>query len=276
MHGWIKLHRELLKSNIFQNEKLLKVFMYCLLKASHTDYTAKVGLQNIDLKPGQFVYGRKKAALELDMKESTVRDYMKLLKDDSTIAMNSTNKYTVVTIVKWGEYQNEIEPPRQQNDSRMTADRQQNDTYKNDKNVKNDKETVAADDFAFEADFHESQSTNEENPHNMYQKCFGIFPTGMISQQINSYLSDGMEEKVVATAIYKAAQNGKEFGYARGILNNWFRDSVLTYKQVEEEQAAYKQKKETAPFKAINGGKQNELPGYDEQPKLDFSKRKRV
>ena len=39
MTGWIKLHRKLLDSPIFQNEKLFKVFAYCLMKASHKDRT---------------------------------------------------------------------------------------------------------------------------------------------------------------------------------------------------------------------------------------------
>lgn len=271
MHGWIKLHRELLKSDIFQNEKLLKVFMYCLLKATHTEYTAKVGRQAVDLKPGQFVYGRKKAALELDMKESTVRDYMKILKNDNTLAMNSTNKYTVVTIVKWGEYQNDQEDLRQQKDNKRTAEGQQKDTYKN---VKNDKELTTTTDSVLHD--YESSTQTKENPFHMYELAFNKFPSGMISDQINHYLNDGMEEKVIATAIYKAGQNGQNWPYAKGILNNWQRNDVFTYEQVEEEQASYKRKKEATPFKAINGGKQNGLSGHDEQPKLDFSKRKRV
>ncbi|HIA6871830.1 TPA: DnaD domain protein, partial [Staphylococcus aureus] len=43
MTGWIKLHRKLLDSPIFQNEKLFKVFAYCLMKASHKEHTQLVG-----------------------------------------------------------------------------------------------------------------------------------------------------------------------------------------------------------------------------------------
>lgn len=114
--------------------------MYCLLKATHSDHKQLVGKQFVELKPGQFVFGRKKAALELNMKESTVRDYIELLKQDNSIQIESTNKYSVITIVNWGFYQGEDDNNQQQNDSKMTAKRQQNDTNKNDKNEKNDKE----------------------------------------------------------------------------------------------------------------------------------------
>ena len=43
MTGWIKLHRKILDSPIFQNEKLFKVFAYCLMKASHKEHTQLVG-----------------------------------------------------------------------------------------------------------------------------------------------------------------------------------------------------------------------------------------
>jgi len=71
MKGWIKLHRQLLSSHIFQNEKLLKTWIWCLMKASHTERTQVVGRQKVDLEPGQFVTGRHAAAAELGMAPST-------------------------------------------------------------------------------------------------------------------------------------------------------------------------------------------------------------
>ena len=140
--GWIKLHRKMMHSNVFQNEKLLKVFIYCLMKASHCHRKQLVGKQFVELEKGQFVFGRKKAAVELNMKESTVRDYINLLQQDEVIQVNSTNKYSVISVVNWEVYQHTEDDDRQQNDNRMTAEGQQNDTNKNVKNEKNDKEVI--------------------------------------------------------------------------------------------------------------------------------------
>lgn len=141
MQGWISLHRKLLESKIFQNEKLLKVFIYCLLKASHIEHQQQVGRQVVTIKPGQFVFGRKKAAMELNMKESTVRDYMNLLKYDNTIDIKSTNKYSIVTIVNWELYQDTNEKRDNKNDSKddnkKTAEGQQINTNNNDNNGNN-------------------------------------------------------------------------------------------------------------------------------------------
>src|SRR5699024_955941 len=140
--GWIKLYRKMMYSNVFQNEKLLKVFIYCLMKATHVDRKQLVGKRFVELKKGQFIFGRKKASVELNIKESTVRDYIDLLKEDEMIKVNSTNKYSLITVVNWELYQHEENENRQQNDNKMTAEGQQNDTNKNVKNVENVKEHI--------------------------------------------------------------------------------------------------------------------------------------
>jgi hypothetical protein len=150
--GWIKLHRKLLGSCIFQNEKILKVFVWCLLKATHSDHEQIIGRSKINLEPGQFIFGRQKAAESLNISQSTVWEYMKLLEGDTTISIKSNNKYSVVTVVNWASYQLEEEDSdnkktaeKQQTDNKSTTDGQQKDTNKNvkkGKNVKNGKKDI--------------------------------------------------------------------------------------------------------------------------------------
>lgn len=141
--GWIKLHRKIIDDPIFQNEKLLKVWLYCLLKASHKEHESLVGMQLVKVKPGEFVFGRKKAAADLSMKESTVWDRMKLLEKLGNINIKSNNKFSIVNVVNWGKYQdkdNEVQQQnQQQTDNSPTTNQQQTDTNKNVKNEKNEK-----------------------------------------------------------------------------------------------------------------------------------------
>lgn len=143
MEGWIKLHRKLRESPIFQNEKLLKVFVWCLLKASHTEHTELIGLKKVSLSPGQFVYGRHIAAEELKIKESTLHKYMMWLKNEEILNIQSNNKFSVVTVVNWDLYQTD-EPKsnsksNSKSSSKVTAKEQQKNTNKNEKNEKNEK-----------------------------------------------------------------------------------------------------------------------------------------
>lgn len=146
MAGWIKLHRALLKSNVFDNDKLLKTWVWCLLKASHQEREQMVGRQIVHLEPGQFIFGRKKASAELGYPPSTTRDVMNLLRDMGNVDIKSTNKYSIVTITNWALYQSQNgetdSKPDTQTDSKRTTDGQQMDTNKNDKNEENDKKDL--------------------------------------------------------------------------------------------------------------------------------------
>ena len=137
--GWIKTHRSLLHSDIFQNDKLLKIFIWCSLKASHTQHEQLVGRQKIKLCPGQFIFGRSKASVELGYAPSTVWDYMKLLEAKGTISIKSNNKFSIITIENWMFYQSDINNGDNKTDNRLTTEKQQKDTNKNVKNVKNKK-----------------------------------------------------------------------------------------------------------------------------------------
>ena len=95
----------MLQSPIFENEKALKIWIWCLLKASYKDREQLVGLQVVNLKSGQFIFGRKKASEELRMTESIIYKYIKLLEDLQMISIESNNKFSIVTVEKWEDYQ---------------------------------------------------------------------------------------------------------------------------------------------------------------------------
>ena len=137
MEGWVKLYRKLLGSNIFQNEKLLKVWVWCLLKASYQDGDQLVGMQKVELKSGQFIFGRKKASEELNMSESLVYRYMQFLKDEGNLDITANNKFSVVTIAKWEDYQFQDEKMNSKMNNKWTTNEQQMNTNKNIKNNKN-------------------------------------------------------------------------------------------------------------------------------------------
>ena len=53
------------------------------------------------------------------------------------ITTKSNNKFTIVSIVKWEDYQDEAVEKEQQNNNKVTTKEQQNNTNKNVKNVNN-------------------------------------------------------------------------------------------------------------------------------------------
>lgn len=125
MTGWIKLHRKLMDNPIFDNPNLLRVWLWCLLKASHEHHQQMVGLQVVDLEPGQFVTGRFKGSDELKINPSTFYKYLKTLEEMQMINLKSSNKMTIVTIENWRKYQAGDTETYQQNNNKITTKEQQ-------------------------------------------------------------------------------------------------------------------------------------------------------
>lgn len=144
MHDtYIKLDRSLLRHRYFDNVNVLKVWLWCLMKASHTPHKQLVGLQTAELNPGEFVTGRDAAARDLKMPGSTAWTILKLFEKDGKINIKSNNKFSTISIIDFHTYQVEKYQPRQQNrqqpDSNLTATGQHPDTNKKGKNEDNGK-----------------------------------------------------------------------------------------------------------------------------------------
>lgn len=103
--GYVKLWRKTLDGGMLGNQKLWAFWCWCLLKATHKQVKQIVGFQEIILEPGQFVFGRKKAAKELKMSEQSVRTIVLNLKNHEKLTIKTTSKYSVITIVNWELYQ---------------------------------------------------------------------------------------------------------------------------------------------------------------------------
>jgi hypothetical protein len=142
---YIKLDRSLLKLRYFDNVNVLKVWLWCLMKASYTERERLVGLKTVRLKTGEFVTGRNAASRDLNLPGSTVWTILKLFENDKKIVIKSNNKFSVISVIDYQTYQVLKYQPRQQNgqqtDSTLTATGQQPDTNKKEKK---EKKTYAA------------------------------------------------------------------------------------------------------------------------------------
>lgn len=146
MQGYIKIYRKLMDSPIWSDPYYLKLWMYCLMKATHKEREVILGNQVVPLEPGQFITGRTSLSEDLNkgmkpkqkLNESTWWRYLNNLEKLEMLHIKKTNKYSIVSIVKWSDYQE----TEQQMNNRRTSDEQQMNTNKNVKNVKNNKEYI--------------------------------------------------------------------------------------------------------------------------------------
>ena len=149
--GYVNLWRCSLDSRVFGNEGLWKVWTWCLMKASHQNRWVPIitgkGKTEIEVQSGQFIFGRKTAAKELLMTESTIRNRIEKLKSIGNISLKPDTHYTIITICNWERYQSNEKPKGQPKDNQRTTKGQPKDTDKNVKNVDNveNKEMVVDD-----------------------------------------------------------------------------------------------------------------------------------
>ncbi len=124
MTGWIKLHRKILRKDWFKNRNVTHFWLYCQLKATHKPFKATVGFQEVPLKPGQLIFGRKKAAEETGLSEREIRTCTKFLARNGTLTIKTKpNKFSIFTIINWAKYQGIHYQRDQQKDRRATNKR---------------------------------------------------------------------------------------------------------------------------------------------------------
>lgn len=104
--GWISIHRKSLESSVWKNPVVWFVWCWCLLKANHNKNTFPFNGTDIEILPGQFITGIQKATLELPGVTSQMyRTAIKYLENTQRLTTKSTNKFTLITVNKWEEYQ---------------------------------------------------------------------------------------------------------------------------------------------------------------------------
>lgn len=213
--GWIKLHRNLLESSLFEHPELLKFWVWCLLKANHEEKNIRVGIQEVSVKSGEFIFGRKKAANELHITETTAYKYLKRLEKEQRITIKSNNKFSVVTLINWEDYQqmeekrnNKGTTKEQQKNNKGTTKEQQRNTNKNVKNDKNEE--------------NEKNVKNVKNEKNIikhtypraFEEFWGAYPRkdekAGAYKKYQARLQDGFSEVQLLTAAKQYAEECKQ------------------------------------------------------------------
>lgn len=235
MSGWIKLHRQIVTSSKFADPDILRLWILCLTKAAHKDSIAVIDKREILLTAGQFITGR--YALHHDynallsprkrISETTLWSWLKRLENWGDLDIKTTNKYSVVTVLKWSDYQETLTANEQQIDSRLTTDRQQIDTNKNVKNLKNDKNVINISTTTTEGEI--PNPFIEESIPNPF-KLFESEGFGTISSITADKLGDMIDtysERWVVEAMKIAVLRGKRtLGYVEGILKGFKSEGV--------------------------------------------------
>lgn len=136
--GWVKIHRSLFDWEWWSDMAVRNLWLTILLSANHKPNK----WQGMVIKAGQFVTSLQGLSDRSGLSVQSVRTALKKLQSTGEISVKSTNKNTLITVIKWADFQI-VEENQQSINNQLTNNQQtinkQSTTNKNDKNEKNDK-----------------------------------------------------------------------------------------------------------------------------------------
>ena len=154
-NSWLPFFRDTLYEPVFKDPYIFKVWMWILSKASIKPRMITVNNAVVELQAGDaLIESRSIAAEFLDLSEGKYRRILENLVKLGYITKKTTNKYTIINVIKWEKYsvvrgntvqQNANKHPTKnnQNNIRQTSDNQDkarlyiNNNYNNYNNSNN-------------------------------------------------------------------------------------------------------------------------------------------
>ena len=119
MNGHIKLHRKMLSWGWYDDINTKVLFLHCLLKANWK----KTEWHGVSIDAGQFVTSLASLAKETRLSVRQVRVALDHLTMTGELTSKACNKYRIITVNNWFEYQLNDK----QDDKQMTSRRQADD-----------------------------------------------------------------------------------------------------------------------------------------------------
>ena len=193
MSDYIKLHRKFLEWEWYRNEHTKNLFIHCLLKANWKESKFEGNV----IQRGSFVSSIDILANETGLTSDEVRTAIKHLIFTGEITKQSTNKYTVFSVVNYDLYQpvSQAEPKQAPSYSQSIPNNRRNKEYKEINNI-------------CAPESHDSNFDKEEQLKKDFEIIYGIYPK--------------KKGKTVAFANYKqwVSEKGKDVGGKRYHLTN--------------------------------------------------------
>lgn len=126
-NGWIRLHKRFLQWEWLDKPEMVQLFLYLLLKANF----AEAEWHGVKLSRGQLITSASSIERDLRLSPRTIRTCLNRLKSTKEVTIETTNRFSIITILKYEDYQSEQNEDGKQNgkqvDNLPTNNRQASD-----------------------------------------------------------------------------------------------------------------------------------------------------
>ena len=211
--GWIKLHRDFLDWEWYDDGNMVRLFIHLLLRANYEDKKWR----GIIIKRGQLVTSIANLAAETGLSVKNVRTCLEKLQTTEEIGKQSASKFTIITICNYGKYQDQQEAEGQANGKRTANEGQANgkQTASKEQQLKNIRNK----------EIYKEKIIKKENPCFVAPEFENVFSVWLEykHQRRESYKSD-LSLKTCYNKLYKLADGDPQKAMAiveQSMANNW-------------------------------------------------------
>lgn len=241
--GFIKIHRRMLKWEWFSDINTTHLFIYLLLIANWEDKKWK----GLLIKRGQVVTGLKKLSAGAGLSIQQTRTSLKKLVSTNEITIKSTNKYSVITIEKYGNYQKKEDRGNNQNNNQITNEQQSNN-----KQLTTTKELKEL-----------KEIYNNNNIYAYAERQFGRVLSATEKEEITKWPDSELTMYAIKQAVLYGKSNVK---YVSKIIEAYGRENIRTVQQAQQREREYAEAKKKKKEEIKRNGYQRNTKTIGPEP----------
>ena len=108
--GFALLHRKIMDVPFYKDAEAAHLWVHLLLRANHEQTLVSTDVGDVICERGEFITGRNTLAMETGLTADRVKSLLRKFQNLGMITTKSNNRFTVLKVVKYDEYQSNFCP----------------------------------------------------------------------------------------------------------------------------------------------------------------------
>lgn len=108
--GFALLHRKIMDVPFYKDPEAAHLWIHLLLRANHEQSLVSTDIGDVTCERGEFITGRNTLAFETGLSPDRVKSLLRKFQNLGMITTKSNNRFTVLRVVKYDEYQSNFCP----------------------------------------------------------------------------------------------------------------------------------------------------------------------
>ena len=210
---FVKLHRSITKWRWYQDANTFRVFVHLIIHANIKDRD----FENLTIHRGQVVTSIAHLARDLKISIKSVRTALNHLKSTQEVAIETTSKFSIITIKNYNEYQMVAHASAQKGQATGTQRAIEGQQYKKEKNIKNIKNG-------------KNEREEQITPKNTFGEFNNVFLTDTEVYNLKQRYPNDYVNKIEKLSAY-IASTGKEYNSHYAVLLQWLAEDLAKAQQ---------------------------------------------